>query len=622
MGTDDRVSILLVDDQPSRLLTYESILAGLGQNLVSARSGLEALDKLMRQEFAVVLLDVSMPDMDGFEAARLIHEHPRFEKTPIIFVTGVHVSELDRLTGYKVGAVDYVSIPVVPEILRSKVSVLVELYLKRRELRELNRTLAQANERLAEANTTLQAEKNRELETLNQVLQHANSELEQANRTLQNEVAERARAEQALKEADRHKDEFLAMLAHELRNPLAPIFNAVQLMRRKPLADPQLAWSRDVIERQLGHLTRLVDDLLDVSRITRGKINLTREPVEVGGLVARAVETVQPLITERGHQLTVDVYREPIWVYGDALRLIQALGNVLANAAKYTERSGHITLVARQVGETAEIRVRDTGIGIPAALLPKIFDMFTQLRSETTRSQSGLGIGLALVRKLLEMHGGTVTASSGGVGLGSEFVIAVPVIANESGRMPAVAEAKANGWGAPTEAPVTSEANFPGKTDAKGTGRVEATAPGRAGMRDPAPARWRILVADDNSDALESLATLLELGGHEVFSASNGALALESAERHQPDVALLDIGMPKLDGYEVARRIRAQPWGRRITLVALTGWGQESDRQRSGEAGFDSHLVKPLDLDKLTELLGRLPMSVGLEADTRAGSPA
>src|SRR6185437_5919018 len=230
---NERVSILLVDDQPSRLLTYESILAELGQNLVCARSGLEALDRIMRHEFAVVLLDVSMPDMDGFEVARLIHEHPRFEKTPIIFVTGVHVSELDRLKGYKLGAVDYVAIPVVPEILRSKVAVLVELYLKRRELVELNRTLALANAQLAEANTTLQAEKTRELEAVNVHLQRANAELEQANRTLQSEVAERSRVEQALKEADRHKDEFLAMLAHELRNPLAPILNAVQLMRMR-----------------------------------------------------------------------------------------------------------------------------------------------------------------------------------------------------------------------------------------------------------------------------------------------------------------------------------------------------------------------------------------------------
>jgi signal transduction histidine kinase len=596
MDSDGKVSILLVDDQPSRLLTYESILNGLGQNLVSARSGLEALDKLMRQEFAVVLLDVSMPDMDGFEAARLIHEHPRFEKTPIIFVTGVHVSELDRLTGYKVGAVDYVSIPVVPEILRSKVAVLVELYLKRRELRELNRTLALANERLAEANTTLQAEKTRELQMLNRDLQRANTELEQANRTLQNEVAERSRVERALKEADRHKDEFLAMLAHELRNPLAPILNAVQLMRRKPLADPQLVWSRDVIERQLAQLTRLVDDLLDVSRITRGKINLAREPVEIGGLVARAVETVQPLITERGHQFAIDVPDELVRVYGDPLRLTQALGNVLTNAAKYTERAGRISLVARRSGDVVEIRVRDTGIGIPSAMLPVIFDMFTQLRNDTGRSQSGLGIGLALVRKLLEMHGGTVTASSEGDGLGSEFLITLPVIANDTVRVSASAGSQANGHAASVDAPAAEDASI--------TPQV----------------RRRILVADDNSDALESLATLLELGGHEVFSAANGALALESAERHLPEVALLDIGMPKLDGYEVARRIRAQPWGRSITLVALTGWGQDSDRRRSGEAGFDSHLVKPLDLEKLTELLGQLPTRAREPADNALGS--
>jgi signal transduction histidine kinase len=596
MDADGKVSILLVDDQPSRLLTYESILEGLGQNLVSARSGLEALDKLMRQEFAVVLLDVSMPDMDGFEAARLIHEHPRFEKTPIIFVTGVHVSELDRLTGYKVGAVDYVSIPVVPEILRSKVAVLVELYLKRRELRELNRTLALANERLATANTTLQAEKTRELETLNRVLQQANTELERANQTLQSEVAERSRVEQALKAADRHKDEFLAMLAHELRNPLAPILNAVQLIRKKTFADPQLAWSRDVIERQLSHLTRLVDDLLDVSRITRGKINLAREPVDVSDLVARAVETVQPMISERGHQFTLDVADGPMRVFGDPLRLTQALGNVLSNAAKYTENQGRISLVARQVHGAVEIRVRDSGIGIPAHLLPRIFDMFTQLNHHTGRPQSGLGIGLALVRKLLEMHGGTVTAFSEGDSLGSEFLITLPVIANETVRVAGVGDSRTNGY--------DPSFGSDGSVSVAATPRV----------------RRRILVADDNSDALESLAILLELGGHEVFSAANGALALESAERHLPEVALLDIGMPKLDGYEVARRIRAQPWGRGITLVALTGWGQDSDRRRSGEAGFDSHLVKPLDLDKLTELLGRLPVNVVEGANTAAGS--
>jgi signal transduction histidine kinase len=579
MGMSEKVNVLLVDDQPARLLTYETILSELGQNLVRASSGLEALEKLMKYEFAVVLLDVNMPDMDGFETATLIHQHPRFERTPIIFVTGVHVSELDRLKGYKVGAVDYVSIPVVPEILRGKVAVLIELFTKRRELQELNRNLAQANQRLAEANTTLQAEKTRELETLNRVLQRANQELEAANRSLQTEVAERARIERALKEADRHKDEFLAMLAHELRNPLAPIHNAVQLMHRRSFTDPQLAWSRDVIGRQLGHLTRLVDDLLDVSRITRGKINLNKEVIELETLMTRTVETVQPLIDERGHTLTVDVPKGMLAVLGDPTRLVQAIGNVLSNAAKYTERGGRITLAAAESDSELVIRVRDNGIGIPADLMPMIFNLFTQLDRTSGAAQSGLGIGLALVQRLVEMHGGSVTARSDGLGHGSEFVIRLPLFIRE--RIES---------GQPLQQLSALEQSM---TNADLTTRTQR----------------RILVADDNNDALESLATLLQLSGHEVYTASNGAVALESAEQHRPEVALLDIGMPKLDGYEVARRIRAQPWGQRITLVALTGWGQDSDRKRSQEAGFDSHLVKPLDLDKLTELLAALPVA-------------
>jgi len=463
--------------------------------------------------------------------------------------------------------VDYVAIPVVPEILRSKVAVLVELYCKRHELRQLNRILANANKQLSEANVTLQAEKTRELQAVNATLQRANAELERANRSLHREVSERTRAEQALQEADRNKNEFLAMLAHELRNPLAPILNALQLLRMKPSAS-QSQWAQEVIQRQLAALTRLVDDLLDVSRITRGKITLTRQPLTVATLITRAVETVEPLITERKHQLMLRIPPEVLRVDGDPTRLTQALGNVLGNAAKYTERGGRIDLICARRGTEVEIRVRDNGIGIPAELLPRIFDLFTQLDRRSDDSFGGLGIGLALVRRLVEMHGGSITASSNGEGAGSEFVIRLPLLAEGA----LCVEDQ-------TEAQPCETSSVP----------------------------RRILLADDNADALESLATVLRLRGHEVFSAPNGAIALETAARHLPEVALLDIGMPLIDGYEVARRIRAQEWGKGVTLVAVTGWGQESDRVRSQEAGFNTHLVKPLDLDKLTALLAQLP---------------
>jgi signal transduction histidine kinase len=583
MAGQQKVNILLVDDQPARLLTYQSVLSELNQNLVTAHSGLEALEKLMRDEFAVVLLDVSMPDMDGFEAARLIHEHPRFERTPIIFVTGVHMSELDRLKGYKVGAVDYVAIPVVPEILRSKVAVLVELYCKRRELIDLNRHLAEANERLAEANVALQAEKTRELRALNASLQQANLEMERTNQVLHSEVAERARAEQALKEADRLKDEFLAMLAHELRNPLAPIRNAVHLMKLKSLEDAQLRLARDIIDRQLLQLTRLVDDLLDVSRITRGKINVARERIELRDLVTHAVETVTPTIEARKHRLTVELPQRAFVIYGDPLRLTQVLGNVLGNAAKFTDNGGQISVRARRRHRDVEIAVRDSGIGIAPQVLPRIFDLFTQLDDRMGRAQSGLGIGLALVRRLVEMHGGTVRASSPGLGLGSEFVIRLPISVERAD-------------GGSSERLVAT------------TGLAESSESQGATARVP---RRRILVADDNLDALESLATLLAQEGHEVFRAADGAEALVAAERHRPEIALLDIGMPRATGYEVVRRIREEPWGHGMTLVALTGWGQESDRRRSHEAGFNAHLTKPVDPEILRRLL--------ITAETSAG---
>lgn len=561
-----RVNILLVDDQPARLLSYETILGELGQNLVAVRSGIEALARLMKDDFALVLLDVSMPGMDGFETAAMIHEHPRFERTPIIFVTGVHDTELDRLKGYKLGAVDYVSIPVVPEILRSKVAVLVELHQQRLELQQLNRDLAEANARLERANTTLQAEKARQLEVLNHDLQRANAELAQSNVALQAQIAERSRAEAALIEADRHKDEFLAILAHELRNPLAPIRNAVEIMARFQIDNPKLKWSRDVIDRQIVHLTRLVDDLLDISRITRGTIRLARETVMIETLLARALEAAQPIIGEHGHELSIDCADRSLAVRGDPTRLVQVLGNLLNNAAKYTNPGGRIHVSARRTEEIVELRVKDNGIGIAAESQPKLFNLFSRVDSGSDRTPSGLGIGLALVRKLVEMHAGEVTVRSAGLGRGSEFIVRLPLLA-DAGCAPA------------------------------------AAARARAQSAQPC----RILIADDNPDALESLALLLACEGHEVYKAADGAQACELAARWQPQLALLDLGMPVMDGYEAARRMRLQPWGRTMTIVALSGWGQVSDVLRSREAGFDSHLVKPAAFEALSQLLARVP---------------
>ena len=561
----DKVNILLVDDQPARLLSYETILGQLGQNLITARSGVEALARLMKDEFALVLLDVSMPGMDGFETAEMIHDHPRFERTPIIFITGVHDTEFDRLKGYKLGAVDYVSIPVVPEILRSKVSVLVELHCQRLELQKLNRSLAEANEQLEQANTTLQAEKNRELEALNVHLQKANTELAASNEALQAEIAERARAEAALLEADRHKDEFLAILAHELRNPLAPIRNAVEIMSRFPLENPKLKWSRDVIDRQALHLTRLVDDLLDISRITRGTIRLAQEPVRSETIIARAVEALQPMIAEHRHELSIDCPDGSLMVRGDLTRLVQILGNLLNNAAKYTNDGGRIHLSVRRDGRVVEFRVKDNGIGIAPDSQSKLFNLFSRLETTDDRTPGGLGIGLALVRKLVEMHAGEVAVRSAGLGQGSEFVVRMPLLDGAPASLSRVSHATA-------ETP-----------------------------------RHRILVADDNPDALESLALLLECDGHEVWKAANGAEAYELAAKCQPHLALLDIGMPVVDGYEAARRIRSQTWGKAMMLVALSGWGQSSDVQRSRDSGFDTHLVKPASFDALAQLLSRVP---------------
>lgn len=406
------------------------------------------------------------------------------------------------------------------------------------------------------------------------------------------DITERKQYEDALADADRRKNEFLAMLAHELRNPLAPIRNALEIMRRVAGSESSSPHSIDaavaMMERQVGHMVRLVDDLLDVGRISRGKIELRRERVELASIVYHAVEAARPLCESMGHELTVTLPPEPIHLSADPIRLAQVVGNLLNNACKFTGNGGHIGLtVERAGGENAPaetiIRVRDDGIGIAADQLPRIFDLFTQVKGARARSTAGLGIGLTLARNLVELHGGTVEARSDGPGQGSEFVVRLPIL---------------------TESLRTS------------------TEPGAAGVT-AVPSR-RILVVDDNRDAAESLATLLQLSGHETRTVYDGVAAVEAAARFEPDVVLLDIGLPRLDGYAAARLIRAQHRDKRMTLVALTGWGLGEDRRRSDEAGFDAHMVKPVEPDALMRLLSELgPLRAGVMS-TRfdAGEPA
>ncbi len=376
---------------------------------------------------------------------------------------------------------------------------------------------------------------------------------------------ENARLVEALKESDRRKDEFLAMLAHELRNPLAPIRNAVHIFRAKSPPVPELQWATEVIDRQVHQMTRIVDDLLDVSRITRGKIELRKERVELAAIVNSAVEASRPIIEKWGHELTVTVPPQPIQLEADLTRLSQVLSNLLNNAAKYMDQAGCIWVTAERQDDQVLIRVKDTGIGIPTEMLPHIFDMFTQVDSSLERSEGGLGIGLTLVQRIVEMHGGTVEARSEGLGKGSEFVVRLPVAVAVEGQ-------------GPREAAADEEEVV-------------------------APAPRRILVVDDNRDAADSLGTLLRMFGNEVHTAHDGLEAVGAAAAFQPHVVLLDIGLPKLNGYEAARRIREQKGGSDMVLVALTGWGQEEDRRRSKEAGFDHHMTKPVEFADLQKLL-------------------
>ncbi len=647
---DDKVDILLVDDQPSKLLTYEAILDELGENLIKARSAHEELDSLLKRDVAVILVDVCMPELDGFELASMIRGHPRFQKTAIILVSAVLLSDLDRLKGYGSGAVDYVPVPVVPEILRAKVSVFVDLYRKGRQLernnQELERRVLERTAELQSSMVRLETSEERFRVALQssrigvfnqdaelryvwaynpqigipaeQLLGKRDGELfsvDQASAltalkrgVLQNgkgvreemwlsigdrdlcfdltieplrggrgevvgitcaavDVTERRRLEEALRDADRRKDEFLATLAHELRNPLAAVSHASEVIRLKGPADSELRWSQDVIHRQVDHLKRLIDDLLDVGRITRNKLQLREERFDLRPLLVSAAEGMRALADQQGQELALLLPEESLMVSADATRLAQVFQNLLDNAVKYTSRGGHITLTAQRQESEVVASVRDTGIGIAPDHLPKVFEMFFQADRSLERASGGLGIGLSLVRLLVGLHGGEIEARSQGLGSGSEFVVRLP-LAGASPRPKSATEEK-----------------------------QEKALPSR-----------RILVADDNLDSAESMAIALRLMGHDVLTAHDGVAAVEAAERERPDVVLLDLGMPRMNGYDACRRIRELEGGRKILVIAQTGWGQEEDQSRTRAAGFDGHLTKPADFDVLEKLLANLPV--------------
>lgn len=380
------------------------------------------------------------------------------------------------------------------------------------------------------------------------------------------DISERKHTEDALKEANRYKDQFIAMLAHELRNPLAPIRNAVELMHLQALATPEMQWAVGVIDRQMQQMTRLVDDLLDLARVTGNKLELRAGRIDVGDAVRAAVEISRPIIDTCGQQFILNLPSRPIYLNGDLTRLAQVISNLLNNAARYTPRGGCIWLDVVEEKSDVVIKVRDTGVGISSEMLSRIFDMFTQAEESRGQSQGGLGIGLTLAKHLVDMHGGTITAQSEGPEKGSEFIVRFPAMAGAS---------------------------------------EERNVESRERKRSIPKLSLRVLVVDDNPDAAISLAMLLRTIGNQIHTIHDGVEAVTAGEKFRPDAILLDIGMPGMNGYDTARAIRREAWGKDVLLIAISGWGQDTDRQRSAESGFDHHLMKPVDFSTLVQLLQR-----------------
>jgi signal transduction histidine kinase len=524
------INILLVDDEQRNLDALEAILDDPGYRLLRAEDADRALRLLLDHEgVAAIVLDIKMPGVSGFELAQLIKGTKRFRQIPIVFLTAYLVDDQDVLAGYGAGAVDYLTKPVNPQILRHKIAVFADLFRKTRALAELNDTLeARVLERTAELE----------------------------------------RSEAALRAAAQQKDAFLATLAHELRNPLAPVRTGLDLLLQIGSPTPTAARAMAAMNRQLDHMVRLIDDLLDVSRISRGMLELKRAQAELGPVIDHALEMSRPFLDQRRQTVVVDIQGSVLAMI-DVTRVAQIVGNLLHNASKYTPADGRIQIELAAEGGTASIRVIDAGAGIPVGQLDRVFEMFARIERTGPHVSGGLGIGLSLSRRLAEMHGGTLTASSAGEGRGATFTLALP------------AEAVAG---------------HPGPS----AGHPAVALPGAVPV---AQALLDIVVIEDNDDAADTLSLWLGEKGHRVRVARTGPDGLELVREVKPDVVLCDIGLPDMDGVEVCRRIKDLALEPRPLLVAVTGWGMDDDRRRTAAAGFEHHLVKPVGPDQLRAIL-------------------
>ncbi len=518
------IDILIVDDEPRNLDALEAILSDPSYRLIRAGGGDEALSLLLKHDVAAMVLDIRMPGLSGFELAQLIKGSRRFREIPIVFLTAHMMEDQDVIAGYGAGAVDYLTKPVKPAILRHKVAVFADLFRKTRELAELNETLeARVSERTAELE----------------------------------------KSESALRAAALQKDEFLATLAHELRNPLAPLRMGLDLMLRAEPPLKQFERTLSVMNRQLIHMVRLIDDLLDVARISGGMLELKKEQADLGRAIQTAIETSKPFFERRKQSLSFDAGAS-FSSFADPTRLTQIIGNLLHNASKFTPEGGQVKVDIRYENGTAFIDVIDSGVGIAPAQLPRVFDMFVKVDRPDSSLSGGLGIGLALSRRLAEMQGGTLTANSAGPGQGSVFTLALP------------AEMREAGSPGDSVRPVAQRAQNAGLT---------------------------IVIIEDNHDAAEVMEISLEDRGYRVHVAHTGPDGLELVQRIRPAVVLCDIGLPGMDGIEVCRRVRSSTPVLAPVMIALTGWGMEEDRRRTQQTGFDHHLVKPVEPQLLFNLL-------------------